>query len=156
MLIRSVSTDTIPTPTSTAYTSGFSAANFLLLADNSKVFTDKGQVWSSNLSVQLGSFGATGNLAEIPSQGMVIVISKTTPGLITFVRATNYSTATTYIIPSAGTAGPGVVTSDESKLYVNTLNGMKVVDLHALVSIYNGSHNPRKSKSLLRPHSRFW
>jgi hypothetical protein len=146
-----VSTDSIPTPTETGQTSGFSAANYLLLADNSKVFTDQGQVWSSDLNTRLGSFGATGYLAEIPGQNMVAVISKKLPGLITFVRTTNYSTASTYTFISTGSAaGPGVVTSDGGKLFINTLNGVKVADLQALVSLYSGSP---QSVEVLKPFS---
>ncbi|HET9914398.1 MAG TPA: hypothetical protein VFQ13_21060, partial [Anaerolineales bacterium] len=137
----SVSTDapTILKSTSSAYR----GTNSLLLADNSKVFTNRGQVWPSDLSAQIGSFAALGHLVEIPGQGLVAVVSTASPGLVTFVRSTDYTTASTASLPSVNAVGASTVSSAGDKLFFNTNGGVKVLDISAdnpaSIAIVSGS-----------------
>lgn len=140
LYMLNVSTDTIPSPPlSTPHTSGFTASNYVLLADDTRIMTNTGQVWLANLSAQIGSFTPLGYLVKISSKDLVAVISYNTPGLVSFVKTSDYYTASTYMLLDAGTNGPGVVTSDDSKLYINTRNGMKVLDLNSLLTLNSGS-----------------
>jgi Zn-dependent metalloprotease len=143
-----ISTDTIPDPTSTPHTSGFTANAYLLLHDESQIFTSTGQVWSNpgdlSASVQTGSFNDSGYLTEIPSSNLVAVVSETNPGQITFVDSMDYSTKSTLSLPSVTAAGASVITTDESKLFVSTNSGMKVISLDpsepSSISIVSGSN----------------
>ena len=136
-----VSTDS---PTITKNTGlAFRGSASLLLVDNSKIFTNAGQVWLPNLSAQIGSFSASGNLVEIPGQGLVAVVSATSPGLITFVKSADYYTASTASIPSVSTVGASAVSSAGDKLFVNTNSGIKVLDITpsnpTSISVISGS-----------------
>ena len=143
-----ISTDTLPDPTSTPHTSGFTANTYLILNDESKIFTSTGQVWSNPEdlanSVQLGSFDDSGYLAEISSSNLLAVVSNNTPGQVTMVDLTDYSTASTLLLPSISTVGASAITSDESKLFVSTSSGIKVINLDpsvpSSISVLSGSN----------------
>ncbi len=141
-----VSTDTIPTPTTTPHITGFTASTYLLLNDESKIFTNTGQVWSNpsdlSLSTQLGTFNTSGYLNEVQGLGLIAVLGSA--GSIKFVDLTNYSIVSSIIIPSVSTFGPGAVNSDKSKLFLNTNNGIVSLDLDpthpANIQIESGSN----------------
>ncbi|HXQ36435.1 MAG TPA: hypothetical protein VN843_20650, partial [Anaerolineales bacterium] len=140
-----VSTDTIPEPTSTGHTSGFTLDTYLLLKNGSKIFTSTGQVWSNptdlSASTQLGTFNASGHLVEIQSENLVGVLGD--PGEIKFVNTTDYSITSTISIPTISAVGPGVVNTNESKLFFSTNDGIKVLNLDpsvpAKISIISGT-----------------
>ena len=117
--------------------------SFILLKDGSKIFTGNGQVWLPGLNAQLGSFSFLGHIVEIPGQNVVAGISRSNPGTVTFVRKSDYYTASTYSMPSPGAIGPSVANADGSKLFVNTQSGIKVINVSATspvsLSIYSGS-----------------
>jgi|GEM_PF-2114998 len=123
--------------------SGFRGTASLLLADNSKIFTNAGQIWLSDLTAQIGSFAGSGNLVEIPSQNLVAAISSTSPAVITFVKSADYYTASTALIPSVSAVGASAVSSAGDKLFVNTNNGIKVLEITpgqpTSISIISGS-----------------
>lgn len=136
-----VSTDSPVISKSTDNT--FQGTNSLLLADNSKLFTSAGQVWLSSLIAKIGSFNASGHLVEIPGQSLVAAISSASPGQITFVKTADFYTASIASIPSVSAVGASVVSSAGDKLFVNTNNGIKVLDITSSnstsISITSGS-----------------
>jgi Zn-dependent metalloprotease len=150
-----VHTDTIPNRTQIPW--GFSGSMYLLSKSGSKIFTSAGQVWSNpsdfTTSSQIGSFNAQGYLAEIQSQNLVAVLNN--PGLIRFVKSTDYSILSALSIPSTSAVGPSIVNANETKLFVNTSDGIKVVNLDPALptelSIVNGSNQstPPQTQFLL-------
>ena len=138
-----VSTDTPVLQTSTPFITNFAARTYLLLADNTKIFTSFGQVWSPDLTAQLGSSGLTGHLVEIPGVGLVAVLSEASPGLVSFVKSTDYYTASTLSVPSLTAVGESAVTSDAKKLFLNTNNGIKAFNISVTdptsISVESGS-----------------
>jgi Zn-dependent metalloprotease len=136
-----VSTDSPVISKSTDNT--FQGTNSLLLADNGKLFTSAGQVWLSSLIAKIGSFNASGHLVEIPGQSLVAAISSASPGQIKFVKTADFYTASTASIPSVSAVGASTVSSAGGKLFVNTNNGIKVLDVASTnptsISITSGS-----------------
>ncbi len=126
-----ITTDTIPSPTSTQHTSGFTANTYILLSDETKVFTSTGQVWSYpvdlSTSTQMGTFSASGYLVEIQGLNLVAVLGNS--GSVKFVNTTDYLIASSITIPSVSSFGPGIVNSDDSKLFLNTDIGILAVNL---------------------------
>ncbi|HZJ24015.1 MAG TPA: hypothetical protein VFD54_11940, partial [Anaerolineales bacterium] len=135
-----VSTDI---PALYASASSFIAETYLLLKDNTKIFTSAGKVWSSDLAAQIGSFGLEGNLVEIPDMDLVAVISSSTPGLVSFVKTADYYITSTASVPSVTAMGAGAVTSDGERLFLNTNNGVKALNISendpTSVSVESGS-----------------
>ena len=139
-----VRTDIIPNRAQIPW--GYSGSMYLLSKSGSKIFTSDGQVWSNpsdfTTSSQIGSFNARGFLTEIQSQNLVAVFSD--PGLIKFVKSTDYSILSTFSIPSISSIGPSALNANESKLFVNTNDGIRVVNvdpsLPSQISVLNGSN----------------
>ena len=122
----------------------FQGKNSLLLADNSKLFTNAGQVWNSSLLAKIGSFNASGFLVEIPGQNLVAAISAANnTAQVTFVRTADFYTASTASIPLISSVGASTVSSAGDKLFVNTNAGIKVLDIaptnSTSISIISGS-----------------
>jgi Zn-dependent metalloprotease len=138
-----VSTDNLTLQTKTDFSSNYAANNFLLLRDNTKVFTDLGQVWSSDLRTRLGSFSAPGHLLEIPESGFVAVLSTSKPGLITFIGSTDYHPVSTISLPALNAIGASEVTADGERLFLNTNTGIKALNISAndptAISVESGS-----------------
>ena len=124
-----VSSDSIPLRTCSSLDSYNNNFSYILLSDGSRIFTGNGQVWTASLIAQLGSFSFFGHLVEIPEQSVIAGISKTNPGIINFVRKSDFYTASTYTMPAPGTVGPSTTNADGTKLFVNTQNGIKVIDI---------------------------
>jgi Zn-dependent metalloprotease len=136
-----VSTDSPVISKSTDST--FQGTSSLLLADNSKLFTSAGQVWLSSLIAKIGSFNGSGYLVEIPGQSLVAAISSASPGQITFIKTADFYTASTASIPSISAVGASSISSAGDKLFVNTNNGVKVLNIASTnptsISITSGS-----------------
>jgi Zn-dependent metalloprotease/uncharacterized protein YcfL len=124
-----VSTDSPVLQTSTPFGANFAAKTYLLLEDNTKIFTSYGQVWSSDLTAQLGSSGLTGRLVEIPGMDLVAVLSEASAGLVSFVKSADYYTVSTLSVPSLSAVGESAVTSDSNKIFLNTNSGIKALNI---------------------------
>jgi len=138
-----ISTDIPALQTTTPHTSGFEADTYLLLSDDTKIFTDWGQVWTSDLIAQVGSFEERGSLVEIPAINLVAIMSKATPGLIKFIDSTDYHVISTFTFPSISDVRSGTVSSDGGRLFINTNVGVKSLNVSVsdpiIISMDGGS-----------------
>lgn len=109
------------------------AVNTLAVApDGSAVYTSWGQVWSGDLSTQLGTFAAFGSEIEyVPSLQRLAVSSDSG---ITLINAVNYSTV--FSFPISGGAGVARANSAGTTLYVSTSAGIRVIPVNLRPSAY--------------------
>ena len=151
-----ISTDTILYPTSVPHASGFTANTFVLLKNEDRVFTSAGQAWSNpaNLSssTRVGSFNALGYLVEIYNLDLVAVLGNS--GMVNFVDTTNYSIESSITIPSVSSFGSSSVNSDDSKLFLNTNNGIIALNLDlalpSFIMVESGSNQGAPLQSQFR------
>lgn len=134
-----ISTDTPQRLRFLDYLSGYYSKRAILTAGGSKIFTDKGSVWSSDLVAKLGSFSGAGNLVEIPTHEVVAVLSTQFPGQISFVSTSNYYARSSITISGSGSLGASVLSLDEKSLYINSATGLVVLNPRALLTIESGS-----------------
>ena len=121
-----ISTDTIPNPTNTPHTSGFTASMHIVGSVNNYVFTDLGQIWSSDLKAKIGSTGVAGQVTYIPTRN-AIAVAASGINSVKFISSTDFYTLSTYILP--GPMGALVAQSNGNKLFVSTSNGIIRIDL---------------------------
>jgi Zn-dependent metalloprotease len=122
-----VSTDNPPAPIETASGTAHGSA-LLLLADESALYTDTGEIWRPDLSSKIGVSTASGYLVEIPSLDAVAGLSKTSPGSIVFAsRGAIGSSIGQATIPGVSSFGPSAINTDSSVLFMNTDGGIKTV-----------------------------
>ena len=108
-----------------------SFTHFLLSPDESKIFTDSGQVWDIDLNGEIGSTGQHGNLALLPAHNTFAVSIDNLTGndAVSVYSVEDYAVVTTYSLPDLGTIGPMVATSDGSMLFVTSSSGITSINL---------------------------
>jgi hypothetical protein len=104
----------------------YGVATFALMESANKIFTSSGKVFNSDLNTYLGSFTPVGRVGTIPSHNAFLSAAGKT---ITYFSADDYSVLGTSPLPGVTTAGPVVVLSDDSALYVTTDVGVRRVNL---------------------------
>jgi len=124
-----ISTDVLQNPTSLPSVD-IIANNFILSADNTKIFTDSGQVWDSGLHGQIGSTEQSGVLTELPIHN-ALAVGQDNPAIdaVVFYKTSDYYGITKYSLPALGTLGPMVAKADGSRLYISHSTGIYQVDL---------------------------
>ncbi len=136
-----VSTDSIPNPVVTPANAA-TGTSFILLGDNTRLFTNTAQVWNASLTTQVGTFSPTGKVIEVPNLGAVAVLSDSTPGLISFVSRSNYSTIGSLTLPGVNIEDSMAVSGD-NRLFISTETGVVMIVLSqtvpSLMSMYDGS-----------------
>jgi hypothetical protein len=122
-----ISTDSLPTPSSTVHLSGFTASKYALDSAADLIFTDTSQVWTSDLKAKVGSTGVFGQFALIPTRAAMAIA--TSSNTIVFASTEDFYPLSTYELPVPGTIGQLIAEADGSTLYVSTSNGIVAVDL---------------------------
>lgn len=125
-----LTTDTPTSIASSPHADWLSGTNIVLSADDSKIFTDSGQVWNSNLIGQIGSTGQSGNIILLPTHNAIAVtVDNSGNDAISFYSTEDYYGIKTYTLPALGTLGPIAVKPDGSKLFVSSSSGITAVVL---------------------------
>ncbi len=99
---------------------------FTIMPDGSKLFTNHGEVWNSDLKEERGSLeGGEGSLVKyVPGQGAVVVAGQDVNGnVLRFISATNYRLLTTYEFTNPGTILEMEIAPNGSKLIVSYSSG---------------------------------
>jgi DNA-binding beta-propeller fold protein YncE len=104
----------------------YGVATFALMESADKVLTSSGKLFRSDLSTNLGSFTPVGRVGVIPSRNAFLSAAGKT---ITYFDADTHLVIGTSPLPGVTTAGPVVVLSDDSALYVTTDVGIRRVNL---------------------------
>ena len=129
-----VSTDTLGLPVMRIDENGrYMAYTILLPGDESRVFTDFGQVWdSATFKKLLGTFSPGGSLAEIPGQNVFVSAFEEK---VTFFNMTTFKTIGTSIMLGVNTSGPVVIKPDNTAIFVSTNRGVKIVNTASILPI---------------------
>jgi hypothetical protein len=128
-----VSTDIMPQPLKVDSSAFFYAERKILpLIAAPKIITNFGEVWDSALTVQLGVFTPIGFVAEIPSQKAFVSANT---GKITFFDLGRHYSIGSVTLSDIKKTGPVVVTADNSKMFITTNAGVKMVPVPTLPKI---------------------
>jgi len=103
---------------------------FLLSADDSKIFTDSGQVWNSSLVGTIGTTGQAGTLALLPTHSAIaVIVDNSEDDTLFFFDTNKYYGLKRYTFPALGTIGAAIASSSGERLFVSSETGMVMVDL---------------------------
>lgn len=103
-----------------------SVNTLLVLPDNSKLITSRGQSWAYDLQTQLGSLATSGSEIEYIPMHNAVAITNNNPQ-VSFFSANTYASLGNYSV--TGTAGVTRSLSDGSILYISTGNGLQKLAL---------------------------
>jgi DNA-binding beta-propeller fold protein YncE len=125
-----VTSDVLSVLDMSPHASLLNARKILLSTDDSKIFTDTGQVWDSSLAGTIGATNQSGVTALLPTQDAIAVaIDNDENDALIFFNSQNYYGQRRYELPALGIVGAMAVTSDGNQLFLSSESGVIRLDL---------------------------